>query len=154
MECPRRTRPVSPTTTIPPLGMTGPVEHMGPVGICPQQLLAENWLIFGTTFLRKVCIPCRPSMMELLKTCWKTAGNPWGEYLAIFRQKDQISGISSSKSTLCRTENTTNLVFIPCTCYSGFPGGFLRISGCYITLLRGLTIDSIVQNFGFFFQRH
>ena len=44
-------RTVSPTTTIPPLGMTGPVEHMGPVGICPQQqLLAENWLLFGPTF--------------------------------------------------------------------------------------------------------
>jgi hypothetical protein len=37
-------RRVSPTTTIPLLGMTGPVEDMGPVGIYPHQLLAENWL--------------------------------------------------------------------------------------------------------------
>ena len=38
-------RTVSPTTTIPPLGMTGPVGHMGPVGICPHQVLAESWLL-------------------------------------------------------------------------------------------------------------
>ena len=106
-------RTVSPTTTIPPLGMTGPTEHMEPVGICPHQLLAKDELLFGTIYLRKVCIPCGPTMMELLKNCWKTAGYPWGGYLVIFWQKYQISGISSSKLTLCRTGNITKSVFYP-----------------------------------------
>ena len=120
-------RTVSPTATIPPpLGMTGPVEHMGPVGICPYKLLAENWLLFGTTYLKKVSIPCGPSMMELLESHRKPTRNPWqsSSKSVVFRDLNQ-----PSKS---RTINTNHLFWLSKTCCSRFQGGFLRVTGYYI----------------------
>ena len=96
---------------------------------CPHQFLAENWLLFGTPYLRKVSRPCGPSMMELLKTCRKPARNPW-----------QSSGKSVvfrdlNRPFKCRTGNTNNLFLLSKTCCSRFPGDFLRVAGYFLQKL-------------------